>query len=413
MQSRSAQLADVGYVLKVFPRLSETFVINEILELERQGLRVCVFSLHPAPTAVPHAILRQLRADVIVVDAFDAPSRAACERAAATLVDRLGPGSDWRDRIAPRKYVRLALQLEAALRRHPVRTLHAHFASRATHVTMLAGALTGIPYSFTAHAKDIYHQDVDREVLRAEIAHARFVATVSRFNRRTLLDVAAGLPNGEDKIRCLYNGVDLTAFQPAGAAKHDTARILAVGRLVEKKGFSVLIDACGRLDRDRVAFTCDIIGSGDLEPRLRAQIDTLGLGERVRLRGGLPLERVAAEMREARVVVLPCVVAADGNVDALPTVLLEAMACGRPVVSTALSGIPEIVADGETGFVVPPGDVGALAGALRTILGDDGLAARFGQAGRLRAERLFDLRANVGRLRQWFAQVAAPREATV
>lgn len=405
--------ADVGYVLKVFPRLSETFVLNEMLELERQGARVQVFSLHAPPVAVPHAILRQLRAPVVVIDALPSPHGRTCATAVATLAERLGIPAERTARLAPRKYVRLALQLSDAMRKHPVRALHAHFASRAAHVSMLASRLADVPYSFTAHAKDIYHRDVDPEVLRTEIAHARFVVTVSLFNRRRLLEVGAGLPGADDAIRCLYNGVDLDAFRPTAPEERTPARILAVGRLVEKKGFSVLIDACARLREHGTSFRCDIVGGGELESRLRAQITERGLDGIVTMRGGLPLERVATEMQRSRVVVLPCIVAADGNVDALPTVLLEAMACGRPAVSTDLSGIPEIIAHGETGLLVPPGNAAALAEALHTLLEDHALAAHFGRAARARAERLFDLRTNVGRLRHWFDQPVEPVRAHV
>jgi glycosyltransferase involved in cell wall biosynthesis len=404
--------ADVGYVLKVFPRLSETFVINEMLELERQGTRLHVFSLHAPPADVPHAILRQLRAEVVIVDALESPSARACDAAVSALAPRLGAPAEHLTRLLPRKYVRLALQLQAAMRTHPVDALHAHFASRATHVSMLVSALSEVPYSFTAHAKDIYHRDVDTEVLRTAIARARLVVTVSRFNRRRLLEVAAGLPGVDHKIRRLYNGVDLTAFRVGDPPGPGVPRLLAVGRLVEKKGFPVLIDACARLHHDGVPFACDIVGSGDWEPRLRQQIHDRGVEGVVTLRGGLPLERVADEMQRAHAVVLPCVVAADGNVDALPTVLLEAMACGRPVISTDLSGIPEIVAHEETGFVVPAGDADALARAIRAVLQDDALAARFGRAARARAERLFDLRTNVAHLRQWLLSGAPVTEAS-
>jgi glycosyltransferase involved in cell wall biosynthesis len=305
--------------------------------------------------------------------------------------------------------VRLALQLAHTVTSRGIGRLHAHFASRAAHVAMLTSALLGIPYSFTAHAKDIYHEDVDQDVLRVKMQRAALVITVSEFNRRTLLRVGETLPGLERKLVRAYNGVDLTFFRPAPPDERLPGRMLAVGRLVEKKGFHVLIQACGLLAQQGVPFTCDIIGTGDEEPALRALIRALGLEHTVLLPGALPVERVAAAMRTAALVVLPCVVAADGNVDALPTVLLEAMACGLPVVSTALSGIPEIVADGETGYLVPPGAAAPLAAALGRVLADPALAACLGRAGRQRAAERFDLRANVARLRDWFIPDVAYR----
>src|SRR5262249_44339612 len=158
------------------------------------------------------------------------------------------------------------------------------------------------------------------------------------------------------------------------ASDRPPSRIVGVGRLVEKKGFPTLLRACGKLHARGVSFTCDVIGSGAQEALLQEMIGRLGLDRVVRLRGGLPLEDVAEEVRRASVVVLPCVKAADGNVDALPTVLLEAMGSGVPVVSSAISGVPEIVVDGETGYLVPPGDEAALADAIERILRDPGSA---------------------------------------
>lgn len=393
----------IGYVLKVFPRLSETFVINEIRELERQGVAVRVFSLHRPPDVVPHGVLRDLRADVTYVDSLAAATRGECARTTARLAEDVAVPPDLRERLLPRKYVRLALQLADAVRGRPVGALHAHFASRATHVAMLASRLLGIPYGFTAHAKDIYHHDVDWEVLRAEMRLARLVVTVSEFNRRRLLDIGAGLPGLEHRLRRLYNGVDLTVFRPDPETSAPVGRILAVGRLVEKKGFGVLAHACDILRREGVPFSCHLVGVGEEEPPLREMVAALALGAHVRFRGSLPLEAVAKEMKQATLVALPCVIARDGNVDALPTVLLEAMGCGLPVVSTSVSGIPEIVVHGETGLVVPPGDPVALAGALRAVLSDRPMATRMGAAGRLRAECLFDVRSNVARLRSWLA----------
>ena len=403
--SRSSRIA---YVLKVFPRLSETFVINEIRELERQGVAVHVFSLHAPPAAVPHRLLHALEAPIVQVDALERPSHKQLQRATALLTERIAEGHDLAERLFPKSYVRLAVQLARFVETGFGR-LHAHFASRAGHVAMLASTLLGIPYSFTAHAKDIYHEEVDQDVLRVKMRRAALVITVSEFNRHTLLRVGDGIAGLEQKLVRAYNGVDLTFFQPAPPDERIPGRMLAVGRLVEKKGFFILIQACGLLAQRGVPFSCHLIGSGEEEPALRALVRALGLERAVQFRGALPVEQVAAAMRTASLVVLPCVVAADGNVDALPTVLLEAMACGLPVVSTALSGIPEIVADGETGYLVPPGDPAALAAAMRRLLEDCALAERLGRAGRERARDLFDLRTNVTRLRGWLTAVDASR----
>jgi glycosyltransferase involved in cell wall biosynthesis len=390
----------IGYVAKIFPRLSETFVLNEIRQLERDETRVHVFSLHAPPADVPHRALRELRAEVTCVEATPDPHEEHLRRATMAARARLATDGIDGDRLAPRKYVRLALQLVEAARGLGLGRLHAHFASRAAHVAMLAAPILGVPFSFTAHAKDIFHEEVDRDLLRVKMREADRIATVTDYNRRVLLEIGADLPLLERKTMRIYNGVDLTLFRVQAAAPA-APRILGVGRLVEKKGFPVLVDACARLRASGVPFACDIVGAGAQEALLRATIEASHLGDAITLRGALPLEAVAETMRAATVVVLPCIRAADGNVDALPTVLLEAMATGVPVVSTRLSGIPEIIVDGETGFLVPPGDPGALADALDRLLADPTHAFDMGRAARARAERLFDLRKNVRTLRTW------------
>jgi glycosyltransferase involved in cell wall biosynthesis len=313
------------------------------------------------------------------------------------------------DRVAPRKYVRLAMQLATAADHLGLARLHAHFGSRAAHVAMLAAPLLDVPFSFTAHAKDIYHEEVDRDLLRIKMREADRVVTVTDYNRRVLLETGGGLPAIETKVTRLYNGVDLTMFHAPTTLPALPPRVLGVGRLVEKKGFPVLVEACAQLRTRRRTFTCNIIGAGPQEDLLRRAIDAAGIGDCVALCGALALEEIAEAMRHATVVVLPCIQAADGNLDALPTVLLEAMASGVPVISTRLSGIPEIIADGETGYLVPPRDPGALAAAIERVLADPAHARRMGSAARARAERLFDLRKNVATLRGWLAAGEPPR----
>ncbi|MFQ5667444.1 MAG: glycosyltransferase [Candidatus Binatia bacterium] len=389
----------IGYVLKVFPRVSETFVINEIHALERLGQPLCVFSLHRAGELVAHRILTELRSPLFCVEQTESASEHEILSARRRLERRLGVAAAYRARFLPRHYVRLALVLATLTRQHGVRHLHAHFASRAGHVAALAACLSGCSYSITAHAKDIYHSSVDPDVLRFKLAGARFVSTVSEYNRRYLHELLAGIPGAAQKIVRVYNGVDLGRFRACPVPARDPALVLSVGRLVEKKGLALLVDACRTLRSRGYGFCCELVGAGPEEAALRARIAAAGLQGRVRLAGVLTTEQVAARLQAATVVALPCIVAQDGNVDALPTVLLEAMATGRAVVSTRLSGIPEIVVDGETGLLVPPGDAGALADALAELLSNPQRAAAMGQAGRRRAERLFDLHTNTAVIR--------------
>ncbi len=390
--TRNGRLLTVAYVLKVFPRLSETFVINEIRAIEAMGIRVVIYSLHRPQEVVDHGILRDIEAPIHYVDDEEMPSDESVRLALRKLERLLGLDDQLRRSVLPRKYVRLALALRELIAGAGVDHIHAHFASRAGHVTAIVGTMTGVPYSITAHAKDIYHEDVDRNVLVWQLAAARFVITVTDFNRRYLRDLLG--PEAGARVRRVYNGVDLSRFDVVPYESAEAGRILGVGRLVEKKGFDVLVEAC-RILRDRgCRFFCEIVGGGAEESALRAQVNGAGLSGRVLLTGALPTEDVAGKMALASVVVLPCVAGRDGNVDALPTVLLEAMARGRPVISTRLSGIPEIVEDGETGILVEPRDAAALADALERVLEDRAGGSRMGAGGRARAERLFDLTSN-------------------
>jgi len=387
----------IGYVLKVFPRVSETFVINEIRALEERGEDLRIYSLHPPQAAVPHRILRELRSPVVYIE-DDLPAYEDVAQPRRCLERDLAVAPDLCPRLLPRKYVRLAAALAARVRADAVDHLHAHFASRSGHVAALAAALSGRPYSLTAHAKDIYHCEVDQDLLRWKIAQARFVVTVTDYNRHHLQRLVASIPGAAEKIVRIYNGIDLDRFRPADGCVAPPL-VLGVGRLVEKKGFTVLVEACRLLRERGYDFRCEIIGDGSEGPALRQQIESGRLEGIVALRGVLSTEQVAEALRAATVVALPALVARDGNVDALPTVLLEAMATERPVVSTSISGIPEIVVDGETGLLAPPGDPPALAAALAALIDQPARAAEMGRAGRRRAERLFDLRTNVAELR--------------
>jgi colanic acid/amylovoran biosynthesis glycosyltransferase len=225
--------------------------------------------------------------------------------------------------------------------------------------------------------------------------------TVSDFNRDYLRDLLGDVPG---EVRRLYNGIDLSLFRAAAAAPRDVRRIVAVGRLVEKKGFADLIAACGLLRDSGVEFRCEIIGQGPLESTLRSQIASLGVEEYVTLIGPRPQDEVLQAYQGAAIFALPCIVGADGNRDGLPTVLLEALATGAACVSTDVTGVPEILTHERDGLIVPQNDPAALAAALTRLLNDAELRARFARAGRARVERDFDVRQNVATLHAWLAE---------
>jgi glycosyltransferase involved in cell wall biosynthesis len=296
-----------------------------------------------------------------------------------------------------------------AARARGITHLHAHFGSDATTVALLAARIMGGTFSFTAHARDIYHTyvspGVDAEMRRAKLRAAAFTVTVSDYNARHLMALC---PEAAGRIVRLYNGIDLGTFRCISPERQRPGRLLAVGRLVEKKGFATLIDAAALL-RDRgTAFDLEIVGSGPLEAELAAQIDRLRLAGHVALAGALRQEHLIERMEQAALAVLACTVTESGDRDGLPTVLLEAMARGLPVVTTTVSGGPEIVVPDVTGKLCPPDDPAALAHAIGAVLADRDHALLMGAAGRARAQQLFDLGRNTAILRRL---LAAPKSA--
>lgn len=399
----------IAYILKMYPRFSETFIVNEILELERRGMDVRIYSLRKPDDGRFHAALSRVKANVVYVPQYPqlemeriSEAHQLVRSSYPTRYQRVHAYSQTRKNDYAIKRFLQAGFVAAHLLEHPVDAMHAHFASSATRVANLVHHMIGLPYSMTAHAKDIFHQDVNPASLRRKISDARFVVTVSEFNKRYLQKIMGDTPSD---IRCLYNGIDLKRFRPKPAVKREANLILAVGRLVEKKGFETLIHACHILNTWDLDFRCEIIGKGNLYHPLKQRIIDLGLSEQVRLVGPKPQERVRDAYRRASMFTLPCIIAQDGNRDGLPTVLLEAMACGLPVISTNLTGVPEIIDHNKNGLLVPPSSPHALARSLAILLTNPTQREQMGQAARQKVEKEFDVRRNVGQLQRWFAQL--------
>ena len=405
----------IGYVLKRFPRLSETFVLNEILALERAGVEVEIFSLLKPPDEQRHGLLDELRAPVTYLPTAGNLGRirmlSGLDARPASFAELISEEAAPFGPLYPAKTGEdvATLHLKAAVlavlaRQRGVEHMHAHFGSDATTTALLAGRLSGLGYSFTAHARDIYHTyatpPADDAMRRLKIEEARFVVTVSDYNARHL---RALCPQAAHRIHRLYNGIDLGRLVPDPASERP-GLVLAVGRLIEKKGFPDLIEACRLMAAGSRDFRCRIVGDGPMREQLAGRIEAAGLAGRVELHAPVPQERLIAMMREASVVVLPCVVSRSGDRDGLPTVLLEAMALARPVVTTTVSGAPEIVEHGHTGLLTEPGDPKALAEAMLALLGNPGKAARMGEHGRARARRLFDLDRNAAVLAGMFRE---------
>ena len=403
----------IGYVCKMFPRFSETFIVNEILTLEALGFDVTIYSLKTPPAGPRHDTVRRLRARVVYLPESVLRGFFAVAAAHVRVFFR-GPLVWLRTALyilsrgnlhAVKRFLQAGV-LAQFLVEEPVDQLHAHFASSATRVSMLVHRLAGIPYSFTAHAKDIYIHSIDTDLLRDKIREAAFVSTVSEFNRKHLLALA---DPGTRHIHRIYNGVDLARFDYAADGR-EPGLVVGVGRLIEKKGFSDLLEALAPLAEFRPSVRLVLIGEGPLRDALEAQARRLGIEGRVTFPGSLPQLEVRDWLRRAEVFALPCRVGADGNRDGLPTVLLEAEASGVPVVTTDVTGNPEIVADGKEGFLVPERRPDLLTARIGQLLGDPELRARMGRRARERAERQFDLSRNVAELARLFR--SAPSTAS-
>lgn len=389
----------IGYVLKKYPRLSETFILNEILGMEGLGHEVDITSLTAADEGRFHADLAKVKAPVRYLPAFgSAAAMAAFDEAA-----KLAPGaleramayvgllpSDKRPAILVH-----ALLMRRAAREKGLDHLHAHFATVAAHVAATCRHLGGPTFSVTAHAKDIYRDAVDRKLFRATLDASAFIVTVCEANRRWIEEKLLDGPS--EKIKVIYNGLPLEGIRP-GDGPREPATILGVGRLVEKKGFPLLIESL-RILRDRgFDARVEIIGDGEDRSAIAAAVDRLGMKNHAVLLGARPREEVLARMRSATLLAAPCLTGDDGNRDALPTVLIEALACGLPSVSTPVGGIEEIVDDGVHGYIVPEKDVVAFADAVAKILGDAAAAAAMREKAPGRARERFDRNSTLPKL---------------
>jgi colanic acid/amylovoran biosynthesis glycosyltransferase len=427
----------VAYIMSRFPKLTETFVLNEILAVEDAGARVDIYPLlrEKASVLQPGAADLVTRARyqpflsiaILASQGWWLARRPRRYLGTAWAIIREGWGSPWFIlgglAIMP-KVAHAARQMAS----DGVSHVHAHFANHPATAGLVVHRLTGLPFSFTAHGSDIHK---DRHMLCRKVSEAAFVVAVSRSNA----DVIAGEcgPEARTRMHVIRCGVDLDRFRPphqddAEAAPDATQHapgamppvpdatqpapgprplsIVAVGTLHEVKGQTHLVEACRRLVADGVDVRCELIGDGPDREALTAQIQAAGLSDRVRLLGLLPHDRLAERMRAADVLVAPSVPSSDGRREGLPVVLMEAMATGLAVVASDLSGIPELVEDDVTGLLTPPGDAVAIAAALARLARDPDLRCRLAAAGRERVQAEYDQDASAQRLVDLFRQHA-------
>jgi glycosyltransferase involved in cell wall biosynthesis len=422
----------VAYVMNGFPRLSETFIAHEIHQLERLGMALHLYTVKDERERVVHPVVSAIRAPRICLPAATSLSGTTLAR---WLRDNLGPfwpahaallrarpaawlataasalRLAWQHRTAPmtlrkvfiKEFLQAGWIAHAAMVEGDIAHLHGHFCHGVATITWFASRLSGLPFSFTAHAKDIYQRELNPgRLLERKLGAARFVATCTCANAQVL---RARHPRPDD-VHTIYHGLDTDWFAPRPAAqpKPSAPLLLAVGRLVQKKGFDQLIGACALLAHRGIDFTCRIVGEdGSAGPALRAQIAALGLNERVLLQSAMAQDALREVYRDAAVFALPCRVMEDGDRDGFPNVLAEAMAMGVPVVTTPISGIPEMIDDGEHGLLVD-GSAAELAGAIERLLGEPALHAHLVRAARARSCERFDSRRTTRALHDLFTR---------
>jgi glycosyltransferase involved in cell wall biosynthesis len=406
----------LGYLYSRYPVISQTFCDAEMLALERQGTELVIGSAYPPLTSLRHEYIARLTApihyappqEILKILERNAKNTRKWPR---ELVEqhqsRYGPAAKAEQRA------RNALYFAQFFASHGVDHVHVHFANRAAHTAVFLKEISGIPFSVTAHGQDFMKDLGSDDLLREICAAAEFIAAETDYSRDLLRQRC---PNSAAKIYRVYNGIDLERFpaphyEPArsAVAPCQVPRIVSVGRLVAFKGFDDLIDACADLARRRIDFACDIVGDGPLRETLQAKIDQLDLSSRVNLLGSLSQRAVLEKLKSADIFALASTTDTQGATDVFPTVILEAMASVRPVVSTRLAGIPELIVDEQTGMLAPPGDSTAFAHALERLLRDPELRLRFGNAGRERIEQHFRIEQTVAPLMEMLARSCSLR----
>lgn len=378
--------------------VGDAWVGNELRVVSRAGIPFVLHALtRPAQTYFSSADIASIARDTRVIYPLSKPAAAAAVLAAPFRFGGRFFGALWNALTGEREssrvravglwHLAVACHWAAGLRGQDVRLIHSQWIHSGGTVAMYGAWLLGVPFSFTGHAADLFR---NRAALRDKIRRAEFIVCISEFHRRFFLSEGAR----PEQLFIAYCGLDTAHFAPRRRVRPEGApfHILSSGRLVEKKGFDVLIRACGILRERGFPFRCTIAGSGPLEAELRAQVQAAGLGDLIAITGeALKQEDIPAFMEQGDIYCLHCVWAKDNDVDGLPQMLMEAMACGLPSISTELVGIPDLCIHEQTGLLTQPGDATGLADALMRLAQDPELADRVAVAGRARVLDTFDL----------------------
>jgi glycosyltransferase involved in cell wall biosynthesis len=401
-------LAKIAYIVSRFPHLPETFILREMEELERYGWEVALYPLILQKQPIVHPEARPWVARARTVSLF---STGAIRENGRRLWNQPGRMAALLSRVAaenlrsPNFLVRAvylfpkAVTIARMMQQEGIDHIHAHYATHPALVAWLVSHLTGIRYSMTVHAHDIF---VRKAMLSTKLKDASFVVAISNFNRQYLADLCG--PWVLDKTHVVHCGIRPEEYQPRESVKKDNKsfEIVHVGSLQPYKGQKFLIEACAILRDAGVPFRCRIIGGGDGLPNLKQSIRKYQLGACVELCGPLTQQEVANQLNSADCYVQPSIITAEGKMEGIPVALMEAMASGIPCIATQISGIPELIREGETGWMVHPEDASALAEKLIAVYSNPAEANRVALAGRQLVLEQFELSTNVKQLVELF-----------
>jgi glycosyltransferase involved in cell wall biosynthesis len=395
----------VAYIMSRFPHLPETFILREMIAVECLGWQVALYPLVVQQQAVVHAEAQPWLERANRIAWISPEVLAANLRALVRAPGRyLGAWARtlWENGTSLNFLVRAVAILPKAvcmgerMRAEGIDHIHAHYATHPALAAWVIHRLTGIPYSVTVHAHDIF---VDKAMLTTKLSSAAFIDAISGYNKEYLsLNCSNNLTPKTQVIHC---GIEPGLYHPR-RDRQDRFTILSIGSLQPYKGQEVLIEACRLLAGRGLDFVCRIVGDGELRSDLQAQIAAAGLTGRVELAGPRTQQEVAGLLEAADCYVQPSVITPSGKMEGIPVALMEALACELPCVASRLSGIPELIRDGETGLLVEPRNPAALAEAIERLRREPQLGRRLGRAGHSLVLREFDLSTNAARLAELF-----------
>ena len=406
------QIKKICVIVVDYPKATETFIMRDLMVFHNDGVDVRLHHLATERDDILHDFAKPTRGMARYVPFVGSKSLGALARAVIrkplTLAKTVGQ-IVWAYRTEPGwmaktlALVPKALAIGEDVKAWGAEHVHGEFAGHPGAVAWIIGRMQDLPYSVSCRAHDIFRTQA---LLNHKLGEAAFVRTISKFNKTFLMEQVSGLD--ASRIHVIHSSVDLTQIPALPAPQNDRFRIVYVGSLQERKGVDVLLKALAKAGPDLGDWHCDIIGTGPIEGELKALAGRLGL-ERVTFRGGQPFEEVSRAMARASVCVAPSVIGPQGRTEGIPNVMIEALAHQRPAISSNVSGIPELLQPGRTGWLTEPGDVDGLAAALKEIHDDPETAYRYAVAGRQLVAEEFDILENAREQIRLFSQYRAAR----